>query len=106
MLKNFLTKLTEVTDFFIIWASIFVVLAFLDPVEIPVEPLIDEANINLSKALNDGSCILYFEDRYFNKLDNKIREKYNKGAFARSNAAEEWNNLMITFGIIVISVMT
>jgi len=50
----------------------------------------------LSKTLNNGGCMLYFEDSYFNKLDTKIREKYNEGAFARSNAAEEWNNLMIT----------
>lgn len=50
----------------------------------------------LSKTLNDGNCMLYFEDSYFDKLDTKIREKYNEGSFARSNAEEEWNNLMIT----------
>ncbi len=48
----------------------------------------------LSKTLNNDNCILYFEDNYFNKLNLKIKEKYNEGAFARSNAESEWNDLM------------
>jgi hypothetical protein len=48
----------------------------------------------LSETLNNGNCILYFEDDYFDKLNFKIKEKYNEGAFARSNAEAEWTDLM------------
>ncbi|MDC3268877.1 hypothetical protein OAU19_00160 [Flavobacteriaceae bacterium] len=48
----------------------------------------------LSETLYNGNCVLYFEDDYFDKLDFKIKEKYNEGAFAKSNAEAEWNDLM------------
>ncbi len=48
----------------------------------------------VDESPQDGSCILYFENEYHNKLDSKIREKYYEGAFAKSNAESEWVDFM------------
>jgi len=55
--KNFLTQLTKVTDFFIIIATVFVVLAFLTPAEVSIQPSINIAELSLKKAINDRSQI-------------------------------------------------
>ena len=57
MFKNFLTQLTKVTDFFIIIATVFVVLAFLTPAEVSIQPSINIAELSLKKAINDRSQI-------------------------------------------------
>lgn len=45
-------------------------------------------------GLGDGSCILYFEHSYFSKLTSAIRNSYNSGVFAKSNAEDDWNDFM------------
>ena len=45
-------------------------------------------------SLGDGSCILYFDSLYFDDLTKVIRTHYNSGSFAKSNAEDEWNELM------------
>jgi hypothetical protein len=45
-------------------------------------------------GLEDGSCILYFESSYFIKLTFAIRNSHDSGAFAKSNAEDDWNDFM------------
>ena len=58
MVKNFLTQLTKVTDFFIIIATVFVFLAFLTPAEKSIQPLIDKNENELSSILNNRSQLI------------------------------------------------
>ena len=58
MVKNFLTQLTKVTDFFIIIATVFVFLAFLTPAEKSMQPLIDKNENELSSILNNRSQLI------------------------------------------------
>ena len=58
MVKNFLTELTKVTDFFIIIATVFVFLAFLTPAEKSIQPLIDKNEKELSSILNNRSQLI------------------------------------------------
>ena len=58
MVKNFLTQLTKVTDFFIIIATVFVFLAFLTPAEKSIQPLIDKNEKELSSILNNQSQLI------------------------------------------------
>ena len=58
MVKNFLTELTKVTDFFIIIATVFVFLAFLTPAEKSIQPLIDKNEKELSSILNNQSQLI------------------------------------------------
>ena len=58
MVKNFITELTKVTDFFIIVATVFVFLAFITPAEKSMQPLIDQNESELSSILNDRSQLI------------------------------------------------
>ena len=58
MVKNFITGLTKVTDFFIIIATVFVFLAFITPAEKSMQPLIDKNQSELSSILNDRSQLI------------------------------------------------
>ena len=58
MVKNFITELTKVTDFFIIVATVFVFLAFITPAEKSMQPLIDKNQSELSSILNDRSQLI------------------------------------------------
>jgi hypothetical protein len=58
VVKNFLTELTKVTDFFIIIATVFVFLAFLTPAEKSIQPLIDKNEKELSSILNNQSQLI------------------------------------------------
>jgi len=58
VVKNFLTELTKVTDFFIIIATVFVFLAFLTPAEKSIQPLIDKNEKELSSILNNRSQLI------------------------------------------------
>ena len=58
MVKNFITELTKVTDFFIIIATVFVFLAFLTPAEKSMQPLIDKNENELSSILNNRSQLI------------------------------------------------
>ena len=58
MVKNFITELTKVTDFFIIIATVFVFLAFLTPAEKSIQPLIDKNEKELSSILNNRSQLI------------------------------------------------
>ena len=58
MVKNFITELTKVTDFFIIIATVFVFLAFITPAEKSMQPLIDKNQSELSSILNDRSQLI------------------------------------------------
>ena len=58
MVKKFLTQLTQVTDFFIIIATVFVVLAFLTPAEKSFQSLIDETETKLYSSINNRSEVL------------------------------------------------
>ena len=44
--------------------------------------------------LGDGSCNLYFDFNYFDKLVKAINAKYKAGLFASSNSEKDWNDLM------------
>ena len=43
---------------------------------------------------SNTGIILYFEDLYFKQLISTIRKAYESGAFAKSNAEDDWINLM------------
>jgi len=58
VVKNFITGLTKVTDFFIIIATVFVFLAFITPAEKSMQPLIDKNQSELSSILNDRSQLI------------------------------------------------
>jgi len=58
VVKNFITELTKVTDFFIIVATVFVFLAFITPAEKSMQPLIDQNESELSSILNDRSQLI------------------------------------------------
>ena len=58
MVKNFITELTKVTDFFIIVATVFVFLAFITPAEKSMQPLIDQNESELSSIFNDRSQLI------------------------------------------------
>lgn len=45
---------------------------------------------------NDGSCTLYFQKDYYQKLCSSISQAYNAGKFAQSNSEDDWNNLKYT----------
>jgi hypothetical protein len=57
-------------------------------------PKPQKGQLLVKDGLGDGSCILYFESSYFTKLTTAIRNSYNSGAFAKSNAEDDWNDLM------------
>ena len=58
MVKNFITELTKVTDFFIIIATVFVFLAFLTPAEKSMQPLIDKNENELSSIQSNRSQLI------------------------------------------------
>ena len=58
MVKNFITELTKVTDFFIIIATVFVFLAFLTPAEKSMQPLIDKNENELSSIQSNQSQLI------------------------------------------------
>ena len=64
MVKNFITELTKVTDFFIIVATVFVFLAFITPAEKSMQPLIDQNESELSSILNDRSQLISILESY------------------------------------------
>ena len=64
MVKNFITELTKVTDFFIIVATVFVFLAFITPAEKSMQPLIDQNESELSSILNDRSQLILILESY------------------------------------------
>ena len=64
MVKNFITELTKVTDFFIIVATVFVFLAFITPAEKSMQPLIDQNESELSSILNDQSQLISILESY------------------------------------------
>jgi hypothetical protein len=45
-------------------------------------------------SLRDGTCTLYFENSYFTELTSSIRNAKQLGVFVRSNAPEDWTELM------------
>jgi len=57
-------------------------------------PKPQKGQLLVKDGLGDGSCILYFERSYFAKLTSEIRSSYNSGAFAKSNAEDDWNDFM------------
>lgn len=59
-------------------------------------PKPQKGQLLVKDGLGDGSCILYFEPSYFTKLTSAIRNSYNSGAFAKSNAEDDWNDFMYT----------
>lgn len=59
-------------------------------------PKPQKGQLLVKDGLGDGSCILYFERSYFAKLTSEIRSSYNAGAFAKSNAEDDWNDFMFT----------
>jgi Tfp pilus assembly protein PilO len=64
VVKNFITELTKVTDFFIIVATVFVFLAFITPAEKSMQPLIDQNESELSSILNDRSQLILILESY------------------------------------------
>lgn len=58
MVKNFITELTKVTDFFIIIATVFVFLAFLTPAEKSMQPLIDKNENELNSIQSNRSQLI------------------------------------------------
>jgi|TARA_B110000263_G_scaffold212340_1_gene195750 Tfp pilus assembly protein PilO len=64
VVKNFITELTKVTDFFIIVATVFVFLAFITPAEKSMQPLIDQNESELSSILNDRSQLISILESY------------------------------------------
>ena len=64
MVKNFITELTKVTDFFIIVATVFVFLAFITPAEKSMQPLMDQNESELSSILNDRSQLISILESY------------------------------------------
>jgi len=58
VVKNFITELTKVTDFFIIIATVFVFLAFLTPAEKSMQPLIDKNENELSSIQSNRSQLI------------------------------------------------
>lgn len=57
-------------------------------------PKPQKGQLLVKDGLGDESCILFFEHTYFAKLTSAIRNYYNSGAFARSNAEDDWNDFM------------
>ncbi len=57
-------------------------------------PTPKEGQILVQEDLADHCCVLYFEENYFITLTSTIRDIENSGEFARSNAEDEWNDLM------------
>ncbi len=43
---------------------------------------------------NDGSYNLFYEDNYFSKYSNAVKQAHQSGAFAKSNAENAWVSLM------------
>ena len=57
-------------------------------------PKPQKGQLLIKDCLGDRSCILYFEHSYFAKLTSAIRNSYSTGAFAKSNAEDDWINFM------------
>lgn len=57
-------------------------------------PVPKKGELLVDENTNDSSCILFFSNDYFLKLTSAIRNSYNAGAFARSNAEDDWNDFM------------
>lgn len=47
--------------------------------------------------VNQKECLsFFFQDDYYRKLLSHIQNEYDSGRFSRSNAEQEWNDLLIT----------
>ena len=61
-------------------------------------PYLGELKTGKVIITDDGDkCNFYFSEDYFNKLRNHIIEEHKLGKFNRSNAANDWIDLMDKF---------